>query len=249
MTLDQSTRRVRFERLHNVRDLGGLLTVDGGRVASRRLYRADSLGNLTGDDRERFRALGVRTVIDLRYPWEIDEAGRVPLVDGLDFHNVSIEHRPYDQAAVDADVEPSRFFADRYAEVAADGVDELRRVLELIASDAALPLAFHCKSGKDRTGIVAALTLSLLGVARDDVVDDFGMSNLATPAFHAEHLASGRPLPAWPGFGRAPHQAMRLFLAELDDACGSVEAYTCDRLGVAPSHIEELRARLLEPVD
>jgi protein-tyrosine phosphatase len=249
MTLDHGRRRVRFERLHNVRDLGGLPAGGGRQVAPGRLYRADSLSSLTGADWERFRSLGVRTVIDLRYPWEIEEAGRVPPADGLDFYNLSIEHKAYDQAAIDEDVEPSRFFADRYAEVATDGVGELRRVLELIASDASLPLAFHCKSGKDRTGIVAALTLSLLGVARDDVIDDFGMSNLATPAFHAEHVASGRPLPAWPGFGRAPRQAMRLFLEELDAAYGSVEAYTRERLGVSSRRIEQLRARLLEPVD
>nr|BBJ48617.1 hypothetical protein SAVMC3_12460 [Streptomyces avermitilis] len=43
-----------------------------------RLFRSDSLGKLTGEEWERFLALGIGTVIDLRYPWEIDAKGRVP---------------------------------------------------------------------------------------------------------------------------------------------------------------------------
>jgi protein-tyrosine phosphatase len=249
MRTDHLDRRVRFDRLHNVRDLGGHRTHDGRQVAYCRVYRADSLGALAGDDWRRFLSLGVHTVIDLRYPWEIEAGGRVPPWPGIDFHNLSIEHEPYDQTAIDAAVEPGRFFADRYAEVATDGAEELRRVLELIGAEAALPLAFHCKNGKDRTGIVAALVLSLLDVPRDEVIADFGLSNLATPAFHAEHLASGRPLPDWPGFGRAPDEAMQLFLGELDEAHGSVEAYARDGLGVSARVVDGLRTRLLLPLD
>jgi protein-tyrosine phosphatase len=72
------SRHVAFERLHNVRDLGGIRGREGWLVRSGVLYRADSLAKLDGEDLERFRALGVRAVIDLRYPWEIAARGRVP---------------------------------------------------------------------------------------------------------------------------------------------------------------------------
>ncbi len=229
---------IRFERLHNFRDLGGWTTADGLVTRQGVLWRSDSLGALAGADLDRFCGLGVRTVIDLRYPWEIAVAGRVPL--DLAYHNLSIEHRPYDQAAVSPDVEPAGFFADRYAEVAADGAAEIRDVLRLIAGDARLPLVFHCKSGKDRTGIIAALVLSLLGVPREDVVTDFARSNAATGAVRAEHVANGRPLPAWPGFGAAPADAMRAFLGMLDDHYGGPAAY----LGT-DGLTERLRDRLL----
>lgn len=230
-----------FQRLHNVRDLGGWPTLDGGVTRHGVLYRSDSLGLLDGADLERFRALGVRTVIDLRYPEEIAAAGRVPAEPGLVYHNRSIEHRPYDQTAVAADVDPAGFFAEKYAEVAADGRAEIQDVIRLIAGDAPAPLAFHCKSGKDRTGIIAALVLTLVGVDREHVVEEFALSNLATPRFHAEHLASGAALPAWPGFGTAPAGAIRAFLELLDSVHGGVPHY----LDVDESVLRDLRSRLV----
>jgi protein-tyrosine phosphatase len=230
-----------FQRLHNVRDLGGWSTTDGRVTRRGVLYRADSLGRLAGADLERFRALGVRTVVDLRYPWEIAAGGRVP-DDAVAFHNLSIEHRPYDQTVVQSEVDPAEFFAEKYAEVASDGVEEIRQVVRLIAADAELPLAFHCKSGKDRTGIIAALVLSIVGVARDDVVTEYALSNRATPRFHAEHVASGRELPDWPGFGTAPAGAIRRFLTVIDESYGGPRAY-CD---VDDGLHKELRERLLD---
>ncbi|WP_283136620.1 tyrosine-protein phosphatase [Rhizohabitans arisaemae] len=239
------TRHIVFSRLHNFRDLGGYHTHDGRSVRWGWLYRSDSLGKLHGEDWERFLALGVGTVIDLRYPWEIERAGRVPESDGLDYHNLSVEHRPYRQEALGADVELGRFLAGKYAEVAADGVAELRRALEVIASAGDAPVVFHCASGKDRTGLLAALILSLLGVSEDDVVADFALTELATEGLVADWLAENGRLPRWPGFGRAPAEIMRLFLVGLAAEHGSVHGYARDRLGVDEELINTLKKRLL----
>ncbi|MGW6495134.1 tyrosine-protein phosphatase [Nonomuraea angiospora] len=238
-------RHIAFERLHNFRDLGGYRAAGGGVVRWGRLFRSDSLAKLRGEDWERFLGLGVRTVIDLRYPWEIEAKGRVPHHDGVAYHNLSIEHRPYDQAEIDPDADPWRFLADRYAEVALDGVAELRQALEVIAS-ADEPLVFHCASGKDRTGLVAALVLALLEVPEDDIVRDFALTELATDRLIADWRAAnpGREL-RWPGYGRAPAEIMRLFLADLAAAHGSVRGYVTERLGVEEELISELRARYL----
>jgi protein-tyrosine phosphatase len=242
------SRRVPFDRLHNVRDLGGWRGHAGQVVRSGVLYRADSLAKLAGEDLERFRALGVHTVIDLRYPWEIDARGRVPESVGVKYLNFSIEHRTYDQAEIDPDVDPWRFLADRYAEVASDGVVELRGVLENIAAADDGALVFHCASGKDRTGIVAALVLSLLGVSEADIATDFALTELATDQLVADWRALNpdRVL-SWPSYGRAPETIVQHFLADLATAHGSVEAYAKDRVGVGDDVIAALRERLLEP--
>jgi len=242
------TRHLDFSRLHNFRDLGGYRTEDGRTVRWGRLYRSDSLAKLEGEDWERFLSLGVRTVIDLRYPWEIELKGRVPEAAGLGYHNLSIEHRPYDQAALGPDVDTARYLAERFAEVALDGVKELAQVLELIASADSGPLVFHCASGKDRTGIVAALVLTLLGVPEDDIIADFALTGLATDRLVADWHAAhpGREL-RWPGYGRAPAELMRLFLADLTDRHGSVRAYATEQLGVDTELVAALRANLLNP--
>jgi protein-tyrosine phosphatase len=239
-------RHVPFDNLCNFRDLGGYATIDGHTTRWRTLYRADSLGRLAGEgDLRRFRELGIGTVIDLRYPWEIAARGRLPETDGVTWLNLSIEHRTYDQSQIDPEVDPWRYLADRYAEVAADGTAELRQAIETIAG-AREPVVFHCASGKDRTGLLAALVLALLDVPVETIAADFARTELATPRLRERWLAEnpGREL-RWPGYGRAPAEIIRMVLAELAAGHGSVHRYATERLQLDDSVVAALRTRLL----
>lgn len=244
-------RHIPFETLHNFRDLGGYPAADGLRVRPGRLFRADSLGKLRPDtaDWDRFLALGIGTVIDLRHPWEARDRGRIPEHDSFAYRNLSIEHRPYDQPSLTPDVEPGPYLSARFVEVAEDGTKELAAALELVAG-AKEGLVFHCASGKDRTGQFAALVLGLLGVPDEVIVEDFTLTELATPALLADWRArNGGRSPAWPSFGRAPEAVMRLFLAALRERHGSLDAYVSQALGMDVEALKSaLRARLLEPV-
>ncbi|SDD90385.1 tyrosine-protein phosphatase [Actinokineospora iranica] len=239
-------RHIEFDRLHNFRDIGGYRTTDGKTVRWKRLYRADTLSRLQGKDWQRFLSLEPRTVIDLRYPWEITRDGRVPDYPGLGYHNLSIEHRPYDQAAQATDVDPVPYLAARYAEVAEDGATEIRRALELIANQENAPTVVHCTSGKDRTGLISALVLSLLGVSEEDIATDYALTNLATPHLITLWRTSyPDKTHLWPGYGQAPATLMRLFLANLAEAHGSVRGYVTKRLGLPEESIDTLRGHLL----
>ncbi|MFD4739799.1 tyrosine-protein phosphatase [Streptomyces virginiae] len=238
-------RHVEFERLHNFRDLGGYRSADGRIVRWGTLYRADSLGKLVGGDRERFLKLGIRTVIDLRYPWEIEAKGRVPEAERFRYVNLSIEHRPYDQAEIDPDIDPWRYLADRFAEVTEDGADEIRQVLEELAQ-APGPAVFHCTSGKDRTGLIGAFVLTLLGVERADVLADFALTELAAERLAADWRAAHPDrVMKWPSYGRAPAVIMELVLADLEARYGSVHGYLTDRVGLRERTARQLRDRLL----
>ncbi|WP_432157590.1 MULTISPECIES: GNAT family N-acetyltransferase [unclassified Streptomyces] len=245
-------RHLPFRTLHNFRDLGGYRTADGRhRVRPGRLYRSDSLGKLRQGtaDWSAFLSLGVGTVIDLRYPWEIESRGRIPDHPSFTYRNLSIEHRPYDQAALTADVDPGPYLSERFMEVAEDGKKEIRTALRLIA-DATAPVAFHCASGKDRTGELAALVLTLLGVDEPTVVEDFTHTEPARPALLAEWRArNGGRSPGWPAFASAPASVMRLFLAAMRSRHGSVDGYVTGTLGLDAAELREsLRAAYLEPV-
>ncbi|MBT2452680.1 tyrosine-protein phosphatase [Streptomyces sp. ISL-43] len=240
-----TTRHIEFERLHNFRDLGGYRTADGATVAWGALYRADSLGKLSGADWDRFLELGVRTVIDLRYPWEIEAKGRIPEPERFTYANLSIEHRPYDQAEIDPDLDPWRFLADRFAEVAEDGAEEIRQAIELLAEGPG-PAVFHCTSGKDRTGLIAALVLTLLGVDDEQILADFALTELATDRLTADwHTANPGRTMRWPAYGRAPAEILRLTLADLTTRHGSPEGYLTDAVGITPSTKTRLRTRFL----
>ncbi|MFF4323671.1 tyrosine-protein phosphatase [Streptomyces sp. NPDC001568] len=242
------SRHIAFDRLHNFRDLGGYRSADGRTVVNGVLYRSDNLAKLEGADWEKFLGLGVRTVIDLRYPWEIERRGRVPEAHLFTYANHSIEHRPYDQAEIDPDTDPWRYLADRFAEVAEDGVVEIREAIELIA-DGPGPTVFHCASGKDRTGLIAAFVLTLLDVPQEEILADFALTELATERLVADWRAAhpGRTL-RWPSYGRAPAAVMSLVLADLATRYGSPSAYLTGPVGITPATVARLRERLLTPL-
>ncbi len=238
-------RQIAFDRLHNFRDLGGYRSADGRTVAWRRMFRSDSLAKLRDEDWNRFRALGISTVIDLRYPWEIEAKGRVRAHESFRYVNLSIEHRPYDQATIDPAVDPWRYLADRFAEVLEDGPAEIRQVIEVIAA-ADGPVVFHCASGKDRTGLIAALVLSLLEVPEEQILADFALTERATERLVADWRAAnpGRDL-LWPSYGRAPAEIMELVLDGIRARYGSVAGYLRDTAGVSDAVVSGLRERVL----
>ncbi|GAA3820617.1 hypothetical protein GCM10022403_062550 [Streptomyces coacervatus] len=245
-------RHIPFDVLHNFRDLGGYPTPDGHCIRPGRLYRADSLGKLrTGTaDWSHFLSLGIGTVIDLRHPWEIDARGRIPSDPSFTYYNLSIEHRPYNQAALAPDIDPGPYLAERYMEVAEDGVKEIRKALELVteAAESSAPLVFHCASGKDRTGQLAALILGLLEIPDETIIEDYSLTELAAPALLAAWKAREGRAPTWLGFGRAPESAMRLFLSALKARYGGIETYVNEALSLdAKSLRSTLRTHLLEP--
>jgi protein tyrosine/serine phosphatase len=104
----------------------------------------------------------------------------------------------------------------------------------------------HCVAGKDRTGLVCALTLSVLGVGDDDIVADYALSTEASERFHAwlvQTMPEAADLPQ--PFLASPAEAMTLFLAELRVRHGSVEGYL-RHAGLTDAEFAALRAHLLD---
>ena len=242
MTVD---RHISFAAVFNFRDLGGYTGHGGRTVAWRRLYRSDSLHRLAGPDRDAFAALGIRTVLDLRRPGEVARDGRVPELPTLAYQHVHPDHPEWRADTYDETAGVARFLADRYLELAEQGSEGLARAIALIADAGAAPLVMHCVAGKDRTGVVAALTLDLLGVSDVDIGEDYALTGLAEAKFTAwlrKTRVFDREPP--PYYALTPPDAMLLFLSELRARYGSVQQYLA-RAGLAPDHVTALRAHLL----
>lgn len=223
-------RQLALEGCFNFRDLGGYHTSDRRRVRWRRLFRADSLSRLTEADFEQLGAMGLRTVVDLRTPEEVAERGRVEWpVPGLTYHHLPMLDvlPPRDEYVEWSD---PAFVAQRYGHMLATGGPAVAEVLGVLADADTHPAVIHCAAGKDRTGIISALVLGLLGVTDADIVADYvlsraNMTRMLTrireerPDAAAEIEASAAAIVA------AEPETMAAFLAQFRADHGSFEGY------------------------
>ncbi len=165
------SRLVPLAGAYNFRDLGGYRA--GGRQTRwGRLFRSDTLHELTEADLEVLAEMGMATVIDLRTPTEVARDGPGALrAPGVSNAHLSVlpEEGEESVAAPPAEDGPGARYL-WYLEV---GGRAFCRALEILAEETAYPAVFHCMAGKDRTGVLAALILDLLGVERDAIVGDY----------------------------------------------------------------------------
>lgn len=243
-------RKVVLQTSHNFRDVGGYETAGGQRVRWGRLFRADSLHLLNDADLEVIAGLGLRTVIDLRSGSELDHHGRNRLEGAqVDFWHLPIFDNP---VAVDGEP-PQREWEDltsAYLQMIVAGRSSIARGVNALAQPDALPAVFHCAGGKDRTGVLAALILSALGVSDDDVVKDYALTTDSWPGrerFLAEHqprrLAYLRKVPA--KFLASEPETMQTFLDEVRRDHGSIRGFLTG-IGVEDESFGRLEAALLE---
>ena len=235
-------RAISFTNVFNFRDLGGYRSADGRSVRWRRLFRSDDLSRLRADEADRFLGLGIRTVVDLRRPHEITEDGRILPLDGCAYHHVHLTHPAWPPREFADTPARAGFVVEQYLEISVKAADGVGRALRLIADPQAAPLVVHCIAGKDRTGVVSALTLALLGVPDEDIADDYTMSELVEPQSWA-YIMRDRPeklAERWSHITVSPREGMLRFLEELRARHGSIEAYVAS-VGVSSAHIDAMK--------
>lgn len=242
-------RRIDCAGVFNLRDLGGYRTHDGRNVRWRTLFRADGLhrGGVVVPDQ--LCALGWRTVIDLRTSTEVD--GGQFRSSGVDVVHLPMLRETWDVASVVADTDdPVDFLAARYIEMTEQGATAIAAAFEILGAPTRLPAVFHCSAGKDRTGVLAALVLSSLGIDDEQIADDY---HLSAPAMGSlvEWITTHRPEVAEhmarqaTAFLSCPREAIGRFLDSLRERHGSVHGYLA-AIGVDDGALAAVRDNLLE---
>ena len=167
----------------NLRDLGGLTTSDGHTVRTGQLFRSGHLCDLGDADRAIVRSLGLQTIVDLRRPAEADVKPHpdLPSVDvvGISVSSDDNEFAVVANAMLDPRAEPlgPDHITNYFRTLVTDHIDRYRPVFDLATDPDRQPLLFNCTAGKDRTGVVAAVLLRILGVDDDLVMADYLLSN------------------------------------------------------------------------
>lgn len=251
-------QNIPLQGANNVRDLGGIETVDGRVIRPYCLLRANHLGGLTDEDVQILRAeYRVGTVIDLRIPAEIERVPNVEM-EGVESYNFPLTEAPLPGITHEAD-ELLYWLPDFYeayplliSEPHARGM--LEKIFRVIFDNdySRSSVLFHCYGGKDRTGITAALALSLLGVDETGIVADYLYTNV-TGKFHADSVAAeARKRGADEAeiqriydlcLARLPY--IRRALDTLNRDFGGAERYFTETLGFTAEETERFRDTLL----
>lgn len=224
------------------------------RVRWRELFRSDGLHHLTpGDVEHVVVALGVRRIVDLRSSAELAAEGRGLLEtrSEAEFHHLPLfDGEPPDPSSGGeaADVARELTLADRYFLMAEFLKEPIARVLIALAESAG-PAVYHCAAGKDRTGVISAVLLGLLGVPDEVIVADYAASQEQLDSI-VDRLMSAEgyrtmllALPA-DTLHAEPETMIRL-LDQVRDKYGTMRDYARE-IGVSDAQITRLRARLLE---
>ena len=236
-------RDLAWEGCFNVRDLGGLRTGDGRDTRWGAVVRAATLDGLTAAGWSGLHAHGIRTIVDLRNDAERDARS------GPSVPDVTTAHVPLDDAA---DTEVWRHCWDNeldgsplyYRPFLERKPDRCAAAVAAIARAEPGGVVFHCGAGRDRTGLVTLLLLALVGVAPEDIVADYELSNLRLPPFWAargEEDQNPRIADILARKGTTASALLLDILASLD-----VEAHLRSG-GLGDGDLAAVRARLVGP--
>jgi protein-tyrosine phosphatase len=255
----------------NTRDFGGIVTTDGRRLREGVLLRAGALGRLTDGDVAKLAERKLARVVDLRDASEIDAAPpdrlptdpaplvrHIPVFDPQHpvFTYVSAVLMGHDVApvtpAAPVDGSPGAML-EMYRWIVTDAGARagFGAAVRAVAEAGGEPLLFHCSAGKDRTGWLSTILLSILRVDRDTVVADYLATNDYSRATHVAIMNAMRAkgLVAHPEVLLPLFQARLEYLAaaygEVERLYGDMERYVRDGLGVDDDMADTLRDVLL----
>jgi len=256
------TRHLDFEAIENFRDFGGYDTACGRGLKAGVLYRSANHSYATPADLERMAALGPAAVVDLRRP---EERTREPSRRWAGFAGEVIEndiasaHPDWvDSMAGLRELTPEWFHADglhyyRGAPLEPRHIDLFRRYFQTLAQ-AQGPIVVHCAAGKDRTGLICALTHHIAGVHPDDLMADYLLTN--DESRMARKMGFLRPWLEQAVGMLASDAALRVAVsvhpeyletafAVMRESHGSIDGYLTGALGVDGVLRDRLRERLL----
>jgi protein-tyrosine phosphatase len=237
---DDASRLIGLQGALNARDLGGLKGANGT-VPGDRFVRTADLSHLTDADKAALAKRGIALDIDLR---TTDEATKAPdaLANDARFKYVRISlmgDKPLDMTHM-----PSSLGV-LYAKALDEDQAQFKQVFEAIAAQKDGTVLYHCTAGKDRTGMISALLLSLAGVKHEDIVHNYAISAYyLKPMMAAPQMAAMvKQNPALAPLMGTPPEAMGQFLDALQKQYGGAEGYL-HKIGVSDADVKIVQARL-----
>lgn len=246
----------------NFRDMGGYPAMDGKRVRRGLLFRSGAPSSLSDADHAYLARFGIESVMDLRSSEELDlYPNRWVATADIDYY--TIDYSIVDMLAARSP-EQLQDLSVVYPDLAYSIKPQMTQYFTLLAEGKA-PIVVNCSAGQDRTGITSALLLSVLGVPREIVVEDYllssdfrrpaierGSVDLAaaaeTNAFAAmmARYAQGETTHASPLMTAEGRPFLDFALDRIEADYGSIEGFMTEGLGLSAAQLQSIRELYLE---
>lgn len=260
-----AARTIPIASVPNLRDVGGISTVDGRHVRAGLLFRSAALDGLAGPDEAAFTRLGIRIIFDFRTEAErAQRPDRIPLgarhvvADVLQDmagnkpgQIMETMRDPASASRAFGDGKGVAMFVDQYRNFVR--LDSARRAFGMafrsVIDERSRPALIHCTGGKDRTGWAVAALQLMLGVSAELIMADYLASNQhLRPGFEdyfAAFEARGGDPEVLGSFLWVRPEYLEAALEEMRRSYGTVEGYFADGLGLGDRGLEDLREAFL----
>ncbi|KAH7401610.1 protein-tyrosine phosphatase-like protein [Pyrenochaeta sp. MPI-SDFR-AT-0127] len=230
---------VQIPNIINLRDLG---LIPSSPIAAGLIFRSGAIHSASPTS---ITTLGVKLIVDLRSEREV-QRDPTPAIDGIVNINIPSTEPPSPVNMADFTVDGGvKAYTAMYLEILSIYTPAFKAALRHLVNNQT-PFLFHCTAGKDRTGVLAALLLSLAGASRDVIAHDYSLTRVGIEPSRELLLQMLRLwnkdwAPETPGmheFVQVKSEFILGFLDAVQDIYGSVEAYVGDILGLTAEDIE-----------
>ena len=256
--LREDTRKLPFTGAHNFRDLGGYKTSDGKTVKWGKVYRSDNLHSLTDEDLKYMERLNLKSVVDFRSDEERnDEPDRLtpdmtPILLPIKFEPEGVTENLMRDLTF-GNLDSSNLLRDFNIILVKEFTEEYREFFRHIVDNGGEPFVLHCTAGKDRAGFGSAMILTVLGVPREKIIEDY----LLTNTYVSDHVDRKLLETELKTFFRADSDNLRKinFVEEryiqaafdtIDSHWGGMDQYISEGLNLTEEDINKIKDYYLE---
>ena len=256
--LREDTRKLPFTGAHNFRDLGGYKTSDGKTVKWGKVYRSDNLHSLTDEDLKYMERLNIKSVVDFRSDEERNEEpdrltpDMTPILLPIKFEPEGVTEN-LTRDLTFGNLDSSNLLRDFNIILIKEFTEEYREFFRHIVDNGGEPFVLHCTAGKDRAGFGSAMILTVLGVPREKIIEDY----LLTNTYVSDHVDRKLLETELKTFFRADSDNLRKinFVEEryiqaafdtIDSHWGGMDQYISEGLNLTEEDIDKIRNYYLE---
>ena len=256
--LREDTRKLPFTGAHNFRDLGGYKTSDGKTVKWGKVYRSDNLHSLTDEDLKYMERLNIKSVVDFRSDEERNEEpdrltpDMTPILLPIKFEPEGVTEN-LTRDLTFGNLDSSNLLRDFNIILVKEFTEEYREFFRHIVDNGGEPLLLHCTAGKDRAGFGSAMILTVLGVPREKIIEDY----LLTNTYVSDHVDRKLLETELKTFFRADSDNLRkINLVEeryiqaafdtIDSHWGGMDQYIAEGLNLTEEDINKIKDYYLE---